>query len=117
MAQAIDFPDMKSIESSITMLCSAIEKKPDSAGSLIDKIHNSMTEHQQYIQQRFPNIYAYITNQDNKSKLKAGGEKCKMFFNGLKVPLSMDYENNKEAFQHLQQFMSQHIQDFIARIQ
>ncbi|CAF1267963.1 unnamed protein product [Rotaria sordida] len=49
--------DVGSMDDSITKLCSTLAAKPDSAVNLIDRFQKSINEHQQQMQQRFPNTY------------------------------------------------------------
>ncbi|CAF4892844.1 unnamed protein product, partial [Rotaria sp. Silwood1] len=83
------------------MLCSTIATRPDAAGAVIDRLQKSIDEHQQQIQERFLNTYMYITKQKNQNQLKAGNEDCEKFFDGLKIPLSTDLQNNKEWLQSI----------------
>ncbi|CAF3561712.1 unnamed protein product [Rotaria sp. Silwood1] len=117
MTRSLSLADIGSLDNDITTLCSIIAKKPDSAATLIDRMQQSMSARQEQMQQRYPHTYTYITKQENKDKLKAGGESCKSFFDGLKAPLSTDLQSNNESLQLIQQIMDHHIKDFMNHMQ
>jgi alcohol dehydrogenase YqhD (iron-dependent ADH family) len=117
LATSFDFPDMAGMNSAVASVCNAITARPGPAATVIDRMQKMLNEKQQKIQQRFPRTFVYVTKQENKDKLKAGGDNCKNYFDGLRAPLSADLQDNKEPFHFMQQMIDQHVKDFINEIQ
>ncbi|CAF0825578.1 unnamed protein product [Adineta steineri] len=117
LAKSLDFSDTTAVNNAIANVCNAISTRPGPAAAIIDRMQTALNERQQQIQQRLPQTFTYITNQQNKDKLKAGGDNCKNYFNGLRTPLMIDLQNNKEMLQFMQQVFEQRMNDFINEIQ
>ncbi|CAF3345631.1 unnamed protein product [Rotaria socialis] len=115
--QSFNVAGIGSMDSTIAMLCNAITTKPESANMFIDRLEKFLKEHQQQIQERFTNTYAYISQKENQNKLKVGGESCKTFFDNLESPLLTDLQNNQGLLQFMQQMMEHHLKDLISMIQ
>lgn len=96
---------MKSMNDVFSMVCLNISTQPGSAAGHIDRLQNMLNQYQEIIQQVLPRTYAYISKQENKDKLKAGGEACKTALNDLKTILLTDIQENKGSLELLKQII------------
>jgi hypothetical protein len=117
LATSVNLSARAEVDNTIANVCSVITTRPGPAAIVIDRMQKMFNQHQQKIQQRFPRTFVYITKEENKDKLKAGGGSCKSFFDELKASLSTDLQDNKEPLQFSQQMIDQRLKDFINEIQ
>ncbi|UJR19884.1 hypothetical protein I4U23_023017 [Adineta vaga] len=112
LSNSFKLSNLNSNHDAVAIVCEIIETRPGPAASFLDRMQEMLNERQQLqVQEYLPRTFAYFMKQENKNKLKAGGESCKTFFSDMKIPVTADLQGNKELLQFIQQIVNQQIMD------